>query len=231
MRQSTGSRARARRPARVSARAPARRARPSRGGVVVAREVADALGGDLDVVLVRKLGAPDRPELAIGAVGEGGVVVTNADMIRRLRLTDEEVEEAARREFAEIDRLDTLLRRGRPPLPLKGRAVVVVDDGIATGATTRAALRVVRTHDARWLALAVPVAPADILEELSHSTDHTVCPNPRVWMRAVGLWYRDFSPCPMPRSQASCTRRTRWPRRGGDHLSGRRLSVVRARRR
>ncbi|MFC4003532.1 phosphoribosyltransferase [Prauserella oleivorans] len=165
-----------------------------RGGVVVAREVADALGGDLDVVLVRKLGAPDRPELAIGAVGEGGVVVTNADMIRRLRLTDEEVEEAARREFAEIDRLDTLLRRGRPPLPLKGRAVVVVDDGIATGATTRAALRVVRTHDARWLALAVPVAPADILEELSHSTDHTVCPNPRVWMRAVGLWYRDFSP-------------------------------------
>lgn len=165
-----------------------------RGGVVVAREVADALGGELDVVLVRKIGAPDRPELAIGAVGEGGVVVTNTDMIRRLRLTSEEVEEAARREFSEIDRLDALLRRGRPPLPLRGRAVVVVDDGIATGATTRAALRVVRTHDARWLALAVPVAPADILEELSHRTDHTVCPNPRVWMRAVGLWYRDFSP-------------------------------------
>ncbi|PXY30058.1 phosphoribosyltransferase [Prauserella sp. PE36] len=164
-----------------------------RGGVVVARQIADALGAPLDVLLVRKIGAPGRPELAIGAVGEGGVLVTNADILRRLRLTAEEVDEAARRELAELDRRALVLRRGRAPLPVTGRTVVLADDGIATGASVKAALRVLRARGASRIVLAVPVAPADVLEELSHSTDHTVCPNPRVWMRAVGNWYRDFS--------------------------------------
>ncbi|MBK1782784.1 phosphoribosyltransferase [Prauserella cavernicola] len=164
-----------------------------RGGVVVAREIADALGAPLDVLLVRKVGAPGRQELAIGAVGEGGVVVTNADILRRLRLSPRKVDEAVSRALTELDLRAAVLRRGRAPLPVSGKTVVLVDDGIATGASVRAALRVLRARGASRIVLAVPVAPADVLEELSHDTDHTICPNPRVWMRAVGNWYRDFS--------------------------------------
>ncbi|KMS78896.1 phosphoribosyltransferase [Prauserella rugosa] len=165
-----------------------------RGGVVVAREVADTIGGDLDIIPVRKLGVPRDPELALGAIAEGGTVVTNPDVMRQRRLGPADVDEAAARAFPELERTAALLRRNRPPATLRDRSVVVVDDGVATGATTRAALRSVATRGARWLTLAVPVAPADVLEELASSTDHTVCPNPRVWMRAVGNWYRDFRP-------------------------------------
>ncbi|PXY22269.1 phosphoribosyltransferase [Prauserella muralis] len=163
-----------------------------RGGVVVAREVADALGAPLDALLVRKIGAPRQPELAVGAVGEGGVLVTNTGLQQRLGLSHEDVEAAARHEFAELDRRAARYRRGRPALAVTGRTVVLVDDGVATGATVRAALRVLRARGAGRVVLAVPVAPADVLEELAASADHTVCPNPRVWMRAVGHAYRDF---------------------------------------
>ncbi|OLT43102.1 hypothetical protein BJF85_03275 [Saccharomonospora sp. CUA-673] len=165
-----------------------------RGGVVVAKEIADAIGGELDIIPVRKLGVPGDPELALGAIAEGGTVVTNPDVLRQRGLGPADVDEAAAHAFAELERTAATLRRHRPPATLRDRAVVVVDDGVATGATTRAALRSVASRGARWLTLAVPVAPAEVLEELASATDHTVCPNPRVWMRAVGNWYRDFRP-------------------------------------
>lgn len=165
-----------------------------RGGVVVAGPVAEALGGELDIVGVRKLGVPGDPELALGAIAEGGTIVANPDVLRQRRLGKADVERAAAEAFPELDATVDRLRRGRPPTSLEGRCVVVVDDGIATGATTRAALHSVAARGARLLVLAVPVAPADVLEELSSAADRTVCPNPRVWMRAVGNWYRDFRP-------------------------------------
>lgn len=165
-----------------------------RGGVVVAGPVAEALGGELDIVGVRKLGVPGDPELALGAIAEGGTIVANHDVLRQRRLGKADVERAAAEAFPELDATVDRLRRGRPPTSLEGRCVVVVDDGIATGATTRAALHSVAARGARLLVLAVPVAPADVLEELSSAADRTVCPNPRVWMRAVGNWYRDFRP-------------------------------------
>lgn len=163
-----------------------------RGGVVVAREVADALGAPLDALLVRKIGAPGQAELALAAVGEGGVLVTNTGLLERLGASRADVQTAARRAFAELDRRAARYRHGRPPLAVTGRTVILVDDGVATGATMRAALRVLRARGAGRVVLAVPVAPADVLEELAASADHTVCPNPRVWMRAVGHAYRDF---------------------------------------
>ncbi|MEU6641507.1 phosphoribosyltransferase family protein [Saccharomonospora sp. NPDC046836] len=164
-----------------------------RGGVIVAKEIADALDAPLDVLLVRKMGAPGRPELAIGAVGEGGVLVTNDDLVQQLRLSSADIDAAANRERVRLDQLGTQLRQGTPALAVAGRTVVLADDGIATGATVRAALQVLRARGASRIVLAVPVAPADVLEELSRETDRTVCPNPRVWMRAVGNWYRDFA--------------------------------------
>ncbi|MBB3664840.1 MULTISPECIES: phosphoribosyltransferase [Prauserella salsuginis group] len=165
-----------------------------RGGVVVAGPVAEALGGELDIIGVRKLGVPGDPELALGAIAEGGTIVANPDVLRHRRLGPADLERAAAEAFPELDKAVARLRRGRPPVSLEGRCVIVVDDGIATGATTRAALHSVASRGARLLTLAVPVAPADVLEELSSSADRTVCPNPRVWMRAVGNWYRDFRP-------------------------------------
>ncbi|ASR35936.1 hypothetical protein BAY61_14015 [Prauserella marina] len=165
-----------------------------RGGAVVARQVADGLGCALDVLLVQRVRAPERPELAVGAVGEGGVLVTNADLLREYRLSRQDMDLAVRTALAELDRRTELYRGDLPPLSVAGRTVVLVDDAIATGATVRAALRVLRGRQAGRVVLAVPVAPADVLEELAHNADHTVCPNPRVWMRAVGHWYRDFSP-------------------------------------
>lgn len=165
-----------------------------RGGVVVAGPVADALGGELDIIGVRKLGVPGEPELALGAIAEGGTIVANPGVLRHRRLGRDDVDRAAAEAFPELDRAVARWRRGRPPVPLEGRCVIVVDDGIATGATTRAALHSVASRRPHMVTLAVPVAPADVLEELSSSADRTVCPNPRIWMRAVGNWYRDFRP-------------------------------------
>lgn len=164
-----------------------------RGGVVVAREIAGVLGAPLDVLLVRKIGAPGRPELAIGAVGEGGLLVANPDILRTVRLRREDVERAAHGEHGELDRRAEAYRRGREPLPVAGRTIILVDDGIATGATMKAALHVLRAREAGSIIVAVPVSPAEVIEDLSHLADYTVCPNRRVWMRAVGYWYRDFS--------------------------------------
>jgi len=165
-----------------------------RGGVPVAAEVARALGADLDVIVVRKLGVPDQPELAMGAVGEGGVLVRNPDVIRLAGVDDATVAAVERRERAELERRVRRFRRGRPPLPLAGRTVIVTDDGIATGATAHAALRVARALGARRVVLAVPVAPPDSLERLRLDADDIVTVLRPAAMWAVGAYYRDFRP-------------------------------------
>jgi predicted phosphoribosyltransferase/alpha-beta hydrolase superfamily lysophospholipase len=164
-----------------------------RGGVPVAHEVAAALRAPLDVVVVRKLGAPHRPELAAGAVGEGGVIVLNDDVVRHLHISQEQLSEIARRERAELERQAELFRRGRPGIDVRDRTVIIIDDGIATGSTTSAAIRVVRALGARRIVLAVPVAPPDVVTALSSQADEVVCLHAPAELFSVGTWYRDFS--------------------------------------
>jgi putative phosphoribosyl transferase len=165
-----------------------------RGGVPVAAEVARALGAPLDAVVVRKLGLPSQPELAMGAVGEDGVVVRNTAVIARAGVSDADVARVLEHERAEVARRALLLRSGRPRIPVAGRTVVVVDDGLATGATARAALQVLRTAGARRLVLAVPVAPADALADLRPDADEVVAVVTPARFGSVSAAYDDFSP-------------------------------------
>jgi putative phosphoribosyl transferase len=164
-----------------------------RGGVPVAAEVARVLGAPLDVAVVRKLGAPGRPELGIGAVGEDGVVVTNEPLLTRLRVGPDELAATVRREAAEVDRRVERYRDGRPPEAVAGRTAVVVDDGLATGFTALAAVRLLRGRGAAAVVLAVPVASPDTAHWLAAEADRVVAvlaPEPMV---AVGEWYADFT--------------------------------------
>jgi len=163
-----------------------------RGGVPVAAPIAAALGAPLDIVLVRKIGAPHRLELAVGALGEDGVTVRNDAVLTELGLTWADVDDQVAHERAEIDRRATTLRPGPRP-SLRDRTVILVDDGIATGATVVAAVRVTRRLGARRIVLAVPVAPADTIARLREIADEVVCGlTPRRFL-AVGQWYDDFS--------------------------------------
>lgn len=165
-----------------------------RGGVPVAYEVATALRAPLDVLLVRKLGVPGHEELAFGAIASGDVRVLNDDVLAETRLESDEIDQIAATESRELARREQLYRGDRPPADIHGRAAVVVDDGLATGATMRAAVRAVRRRGAAAVMIAVPVASRTAVEELRHSADAVVCiqtPDPFV---AVGLWYRDFAP-------------------------------------
>jgi putative phosphoribosyl transferase len=163
-----------------------------RGGVPVAFEVARALGAPLDVIVVRKLGLPFQPELAMGAIGEGGIRILNLELIRAAGLSEVELAAVARREEAELERRVRRFRGERPPLVLDGRAVVVVDDGIATGSTARAACQVARAHGATSVILAVPVAARSSIENLEDVTDEIVCLTTPEPFFAVGQWYDDF---------------------------------------
>ena len=165
-----------------------------RGGVPVAAEVARAVGAPLDVVLVRKLGLPQRPELAMGAVGEDGVVVVNDDVVRAARVEEATFADVERRERAELDRRARQLRGDRARLPLEGRTAVVVDDGIATGATARAACAVARSHGAARVVLAVPVGSPRALQEIAPEVDEVVCLESPQRFTAVGQAYADFRP-------------------------------------
>jgi putative phosphoribosyl transferase len=163
-----------------------------RGGVPVAREVARALGAPLDVFLVRKLGLPGQPELAMGAIASGGTRVLNDDLVRELRLDDDLIERVAKREEAELARREHAYRGDRPPPDLEGRTVVLVDDGLATGATMRAAVAAVRSRGPQRIVVTVPTAPPHALNELRPDVDELVwviAPDP---FHAVGLWYEDF---------------------------------------
>ncbi len=162
-----------------------------RGGVPVAAEIAAALGAPLDVVLVRKVGAPDRPELAVGAVGEDGVTVRNESVLTELGMSWADVDDVVAHERAEIEHRAALLRPGPRP-GFDGRTVVLVDDGIATGATVIAATQVLRRLGARRIVLVVPVAPADTVERLRDVADEVVCGLTPRRFQAVGQWYDDF---------------------------------------
>ena len=163
-----------------------------RGGVPVAFEVARALGAPLDVILVRKLGVPFQPELAMGAIGEGGVRVVNSDVVRSAGVTPSEITEVEQREQAELDRRARRYRGDRPRVRLSGRTAVVVDDGIATGSTARAACQVARAQGAARVVLAVPVAPTSTVEELGRDAE-VVCVESHDDFWAIGQFYRDFT--------------------------------------
>jgi putative phosphoribosyl transferase len=165
-----------------------------RGGVPVASEVARRLGAPLDVIIVRKLGVPSEPELAMGALGEDGVRVENEGVMGSVALSGSDIGAIVRREEAELVRRARQYREGRPRLDLQGRCAIIVDDGIATGSTARAACRVAHAHGAARLVLAVPVAPkATVMALQDECDDFFSVANPESFY-AVGQWYDDFSP-------------------------------------
>jgi putative phosphoribosyl transferase len=166
-----------------------------RGGVPVGFEIAESLDAPLDIVLVRKIGAPAEPELALGAVVDGAAaqVLINDDLAAALAVDPAYIESETRRQLAEIERRREVYLRDRPPVPIAGRTVIVVDDGIATGSTVRAALRAIRSAGAGRIVLAVPVAPRETLDALKQEVDEIVClgmPSPFL---AVGAHYDRFA--------------------------------------
>ena len=165
-----------------------------RGGVVVAAQIATALAAPLDVLVVRKLGAPAQPELAIGAVtdGEHPQRILNQRVIASLRVAPEYLEQEAARQLEEVKRRQSLYRGDKPPVSLLGRTVVVVDDGIATGATVRAGIRALRRAPLARIVLAVPVAPPVTVEVLKDEVDELVCLETPLVFPAVGSFYLDF---------------------------------------
>ncbi len=167
-----------------------------RGGVPVAYEVASALRAPLDVIVVRKLGFPGQPELAMGAVGEGGARFVNDRLVARSGLTRSELSAVEDRASAEVLRAAQAFRNGLAPVPRAGRIVVLVDDGIATGSTARAAAQVARAQGATRVVLAVPVAPSGWTLSMDRAADEYISVETPRSMMAVGHWYRDFSPTP-----------------------------------
>jgi putative phosphoribosyl transferase len=164
----------------------------ARGGVPVAYEVAQALGAPLDVLVVRKIGAPGNPELGIGAVAEGDVRVLNSEAVHHMLVSVDELDAAIARARAEVKARVERYRGGRPPLEVRGRTAIVVDDGLATGGTARAALRAVRAQGPRRLVLAVPVGAPETVHALRDEADQVVCVLQPETMWAVGLWYEHF---------------------------------------
>ena len=163
-----------------------------RGGVPVAFEVAEALSAPLDVFVVRKLGMPGHPEFAMGAIASGGVRVLS-DVVRWYNISQSAVEEVTRSEQAELERREREYREGRPLTQLRGRIVILVDDGLATGSTMRAAVQAVRALEPARVVVAVPVGAPSTCDEFQDITDETVCARTPEPFSAVGLWYRDFS--------------------------------------
>ena len=164
-----------------------------RGGVPVAFEVARALGAPLDLFLVRKIGVPGHPELAMGAIAEGGVRVLNQGLIRDLGIPSSAVEQVVVRERLELERRDRLYRGGRPLPVLKSRTVILVDDGLATGATMEAAVHSLRQMTDESIIVAAPVGAPDTCQRLREIADEVVCVATPAGFDAVGLWYDDFS--------------------------------------
>jgi len=166
-----------------------------RGGVPVAYEVVQALHAPLDIALVRKLGTPFNPELAMGAVVDGDEpeIVTNPEILQALRISKQEVEKAAQRQLAEIERRRALYLGNRPRPEITGKTAIVVDDGVATGATTRAALHALRRKQPARLVLAVPVAPPDSIKALEADADEIVCLATPESFGAISLFYGHFA--------------------------------------
>jgi putative phosphoribosyl transferase len=163
-----------------------------RGGVPVAFEVAERLGAELDVILVRKLGAPGQPELAAGAIASGGIRVLNPDVVTGLGISEAALDSAAARETQELERRERVYRGDRPRPRIAGRCVILIDDGMATGATMRAAVAALRQQTPERIVVAIPVAAAQTVDVLRQQADDVVClamPSP-FW--SIGQWYRDF---------------------------------------
>src|SRR4051812_22228538 len=165
-----------------------------RGGVPVGVEAADALGAPLDVIIVRKLGTPGQPELAMGAIGEGDVRILNREVLGALRIRDEQLEAVERRERLELDRRARRVRAGRVRVPPRGHTAILGDDGLATGSTARAAILVAREQGAARVVVATPVAPRATVAELAGVADAVVCAATPEPFRAIGQWYVDFRP-------------------------------------
>lgn len=163
-----------------------------RGGVPVAAEVARVLRAPLDVLVVRKVGVPGQEEVAMGAVGEGDAAVRNERVVRMAGVAERELAEAERRQRAEVTRRAAMFRAGRDPVPLDGRTAIIVDDGVATGATMRAACAIASARRARRVAVAVPVAAPDALGDLVDA-DEVICLQAPAGFMAVGMHYVDFS--------------------------------------
>lgn len=163
-----------------------------RGGVAVGYEVARVLGAPLDVLVARKIGAPGQPELGIGAVAPGGVRVVDERAVHWLGVSEAELESIAAAETAEMERREARYRDGRPPVDLSGRTAILVDDGLATGVTARAAIAAVRRRGPRRLVLAVPVCAWETTGRIRPLVDELVCAHTPDDFRAVGLWYADF---------------------------------------
>jgi len=165
-----------------------------RGGVPVAAEVATALKAPLDLVLVRKIGVPMQLELAMGAVVDGGkpIIVRNDDVISLAGVAERDFMEVCENELAEIERRRHKYLGRRPPVTVTGQTAIVIDDGVATGATTRAALRAIRARKPRRLVLAVPVAPTENLAALRADADDVICLEDHAFFGAIGFYYRDF---------------------------------------
>jgi putative phosphoribosyl transferase len=164
-----------------------------RGGVPVANEVAKRLGAPLDVFIVRKLGVPGFEELAAGAIASGGVRVLNEDVMRAIPHADQAIEDVTARETAELKRREQIYREERPPPELRDRIAILVDDGLATGATMRAAVKALRQRGAARIVVAVPVGPPDTCQEIEEQADETICLSTPEFFQAVGQYYEDFS--------------------------------------
>lgn len=164
-----------------------------RGGVPVAYEIARALGAPLDVMLVRKLGAPGMEELAIGAIASGNVVVTNDEIVDELKISASEIEQVAARERRELGRRERIFRGNHPPLPVRARTAILVDDGLATGATMRAAIATLEKQSPARIVIAVPTAPSGLCDELKHEVDEFISLlQVTGYFYAVSTWYEDF---------------------------------------
>jgi putative phosphoribosyl transferase len=163
-----------------------------RGGVPLARVVAEALDAELDVCLVRKLGVPWQPELALGALAEGNIRVLDSEMVDQCKLASVDIEQMVQTAQDEINRRNTLYRGSRAPAEVSGRLVVVVDDGLATGSTMSAAVRALRARGAEHIVVAIPVAPPSTCRTLLREADEVVCLETHEPFYSVGTWYEDF---------------------------------------
>ncbi len=163
-----------------------------RGGVPVAAEIARALDAPLDVMLVRKLGLPGHPELAMGAIASGGVRVMNDNVVRQSMVSPDAIEAVVEMESRELEHRERTYRGDRPWPDLKGRCVILVDDGLATGATMRAAIDAMKAQQPGCIVVAVPVAPPDTVRDLEPLVDEVVCPVQPESFMAIGQWYVDF---------------------------------------
>jgi len=164
-----------------------------RGGVPVAFEVAQALDAPLDVFLVRKLGTPGQPELAVGAIAGGGVRVVNWPLVEYLGISDRVIDNIAARERQELERRERAYRDDRPPIEVRNRTIILIDDGLATGSTMGAAIAALKQRQPARIVVAVPVAPASTCDQLREVVDEVICPLSPEEFDGVGRWYEDFS--------------------------------------